>query len=250
MSSPRVVLVTGANRGIGFAILQALSTRSPSDQYLLGARDLVKGTSAIKALRQLGIEARIDAIQLDVTSDQSLRTAVKMIESKYHALDVLINSAGLALIPSAPDCSDYRSAFSAVYDTNVISVALTTQLFLPLLRRSPRGQVINVSSARGSLTLSSSPSTPPTVSMPYSISKTALNALTLEFDKLAENKDVEFQCIAPGHCKTAFNGFRGSRDPLDGAKVVVELVTAEKDGFPSGFWQMEEGDDEPKTIPW
>jgi NAD(P)-dependent dehydrogenase (short-subunit alcohol dehydrogenase family) len=164
---------------------------------------------------------------------------------------VLINNAGAAVIPSAPDFSDYRSAFSSVYDTNVTSVAITMQLFLPLLRKSPSSIIINVSSGRGSLGISSSGKMPPTVSMPYSISKTALNALTLEMAKFPENEGVQFHVIGPGHCKTEFNGYRGTRDPLEGANVVVELVNAEKGTVPNaGFWQTEGASKELVRIPW
>lgn len=251
MSSQRVVLITGANRGIGFAILQVLALRSPSDHYLLGCRDLSKGQAASQELRKLGVTALIGPIQMDVTSDESLRAAVQIVESKFGRLDVLINNAGAAVVPSAPDFSDYRSAFSTVYDTNVTSVALTMQLFLPLLRKSPSGIVINVSSARGSLGISSSGRMPPTVSIPYSVSKTALNALTLEMAKFPENQGVQFHVIGPGHCKTEFNGFRGTRDPLEGANVVVELVNAEKGTVPNaGFWQTEGASRELVRIPW
>jgi NAD(P)-dependent dehydrogenase (short-subunit alcohol dehydrogenase family) len=137
MSSHKVVLITGANRGIGFAILQALALRSPSGHYLLGCRDLAKGEAAVQELRKLGVKSPIGTLQIDVTSDDSLRAAVQTVESKFGRLDVLVNNAGAAVIPSAPDSSDYRSAFSTVYDTNVASVAITMQLFLPLLRNSP-----------------------------------------------------------------------------------------------------------------
>jgi NAD(P)-dependent dehydrogenase (short-subunit alcohol dehydrogenase family) len=81
---------------------------------------------------------------------------------------------------------------------------------------------------------------PSTVSIPYSVSKTALNALTLEMAKFPENEGVQFHVIGLGHCKTEFNGFRGLRDPLEGANVVVELVNAEKGTVPNaGFWQTE-----------
>jgi NAD(P)-dependent dehydrogenase (short-subunit alcohol dehydrogenase family) len=251
MPPNRAVLITGANRGIGFAILQALALRSPSDHYLLGCRDLLKGEAAIQELRKLGITSPIEPIQIDVTSDDSLRAAVQTVDSKFGCLDVLVNNAGAAVIPSAPDFSDYRSAFSAVYDTNVTSVAITTQLFLPLLRKSPSGIVINVSSGRGSLGISSSGKMPPTASIPYSISKTALNALTLEMAKFPENQDVQFQVVGPGHCKTEFNRYRGTRDPLEGANVVVELVNAEKGRVPNaGFWQTEGASKELVRIPW
>jgi NAD(P)-dependent dehydrogenase (short-subunit alcohol dehydrogenase family) len=156
MSSPRVVLVTGANRGIGLAVLPALALRSPSDHYFLGCRDRSKGEAAVQGLRKLGITAPVDPIQMDVTSDESLRAAFETVKSKFGHLDVLVDNAGAAVIPSTPDFSDYRSAFSTVYDTNVTSVAITMQLFLPLLRKSPSGTVINVSSARASSGISSS----------------------------------------------------------------------------------------------
>ena len=251
MSSNRVVLVTGANRGIGFAIVETLALRSPSDQYLLGCRDISKGEAAIQELRKLSIKSPIDAIQIDVTSDESLRAAVRTVESRFGHLDVLVNNAGAAIIPSVPDFSDYRSAFSSVFNTNVTSVAITMQLFLPLLRRSPSGIIINISSGRGSLEISSSGKMPPTVSIPYSVSKTALNALTLEMAKFPENEGVQFQVVGPGHCKTEFNGYRGTRDPLEGANVVVELVNAEKGTVPNaGFWQTEGASKELVRIPW
>jgi NAD(P)-dependent dehydrogenase (short-subunit alcohol dehydrogenase family) len=78
---------------------------------------------------------------------------------------------------------------------------------------------------------------PPPVSIPYSVSKTALNALTLEMAKLPEKEGVQFHVIGPGRCKTEFNGFRGTRDPLEGANVVVELVNAEK-GDVSKCWVL------------
>jgi NAD(P)-dependent dehydrogenase (short-subunit alcohol dehydrogenase family) len=81
---------------------------------------------------------------------------------------------------------------------------------------------------------------PPTVSIPYSVSKTALKALTLEMAKFPENEGVQFHVIGPGHCETEFNGFRGTRDPLEGANVVVELVNAEK-GHRSECWVLADG---------
>jgi len=97
MSSNRVVLVTGANRGIGFAIVETLALRSPSDQYLLGCRDISKGEAAIQELRKLSIKSPIDAIQIDVTSDESLRAAVRTVESRFGHLDVLVT---MPVLPS------------------------------------------------------------------------------------------------------------------------------------------------------
>lgn len=272
----RVILCTGANRGIGFAIVQALASHpdTANSVLLLGCRDANKGEEAIDQLRHSldaggsgGIASQLRVVTLDVTSDASIRAAVEEIDAKHGRLDVLINNAGYAAIPSAEDSAeDWRDVYARVYDTNVTSVALTMRFFLPLLRKSSfpsssstegrggggGGKIINVSSARGSVTLSATGVLPPTVSIPYSLSKTALNMLTVEMSRDPLNKDLEFHLVSPGHCKTAFNGFRGTRDPLEGANVVVELVrNTEKGRFKNaGFWETKGASRDLVEIPW
>ncbi|KIX02873.1 uncharacterized protein Z518_08816 [Rhinocladiella mackenziei CBS 650.93] len=253
-TKPRVILVTGANRGIGFAIIRALATHPETADgiFLLGCRDPEKGKEAIEQLHNLGITSPVHPVAIDVTSDASIKRAVEVVEQGHGRLDVLINNAGCGGIPSATDFSDWRDVYAQVYDTNVTSVALTTQFFLPLLRRSSHGgKVVSVSSRRGSITLSALGVLPPTVSIPYCLSKTALNMLTVEMSRDAANKDVEFQIVGPGHCKTAFNGYRGTRDPVEGANVVVELVRAEKGKYKNvGFWETQGADMNLVEIPW
>ena len=128
--------------------------------------------------------------------------------------------------------------YNQIFDTNVTSVGLLTSLCMPLLRNSTEARVINISSGRASVHNITSGNLPPTASIPYSVSKVALNILTLEMAKTYP--DVDFYAANPGHCKTAFNGYRGAKDPLDGARVVVELAMAEKNRFKPGFWQYEE----------
>lgn len=139
-------------------------------------------------------------------------------------------------------------------------MAVLTTTFLPLLQASslPYGaKVINVSSARGSLTRSTTENLPPTQAVAYSISKAALNALTVEFQKtedarvaalgvqswVAKDRRTRFFAVSPGHLKTAFNGYRGEKSPLESAEVVVRLVCFDFDGegkFRGGsFWEVE-----------
>ena len=243
----RVILVTGANRGIGFAIIQALAsqTETADSTFLLGCRDSKIGKEAIEQLDRLEIKAAIQEVVIDVTSDKSIFAALDTIQNQYGRLDVLINNAGYAAIPSSSDTSSWREIYAQVFDTNITSVAMVTQAFLPLLRDSPfgRGKVIQISSARGSITRSSEGLLPPTVSIPYVLSKTALNMLTVEMSRDEKNRDVEFAVVSPGHCRTAFNGFRGTRDPLEGANVVVELVRSEKGKYKNaGFWETQGSD--------
>ncbi|KAH8691631.1 hypothetical protein BGW36DRAFT_305552 [Talaromyces proteolyticus] len=246
--SSRLILITGANRGIGFATLQALSLKSPTDNFILACRQKEKGFEAVEQLRDFGIQSEIDVLEVDVTCDYSLISLAEKVKTKYGKLDVLINNAGVGLFHDS--FSEMRSTYNRTLDTNVTSVAMTIEVLSPLLRRSSRGQIINVSSARSSLELSSSGKLPPTKAIAYSLSKTALNMLTVEYAKIPENKDLIIQTVSPGHCKTAFNNYRGTKDPLDGAKVIVALLHSDTSMFGNGFWQMEEGEDVPVKIPW
>lgn len=111
---------------------------------------------------------------------------------------------------------------------------------------SPDAQIINISSARASLRLSSTRNLPPSTVISYSVSKTAVNALTVEYAN--SEPTIAFYAAIPGHCKTAFNGFKGKKDPLYGARVVVELVLAEKGKYENGFWQMEGDEKEASRV--
>jgi NAD(P)-dependent dehydrogenase (short-subunit alcohol dehydrogenase family) len=251
--SRKIILVTGANRGVGFAIAQALATNITGSTVLLACRDLQKGHEAAERLKDLTMAAsEIIPLALDVSSDTSIKAAAHFVSGTYGHLDALVNNAGYAEIPSKDDTSDWRKVYDKVLDVNVTSVALTTQNFLPLLRESPGGgQIINVSSARGSITNSASGKLPPSVSVAYCVSKAALNMLTVEMSRDLGNQNVEFQMVSPGHCKTAFNGFRGTRDPVEGANVVVELVKAGRGKYKNcGFWETRGASLELVEIPW
>ena len=252
-SSP-VVLITGAARGIGPAILTRLASdpRTQHLTFILGCRSQKAGQEPIASLSQPPHsipQATIDRmiiVELDLAQDKSIHRAVAEINSNYERLDVLINNSGIASIPKE-DISDFRDSFQQVFNINVTAVALLTSLLLPLLRASARvnptsgGRVINILSARGSTSRAAAGSLPPSVSVAYDTSKAALNRLTVGMAMAPENREagVEFQLVSPGHCKTAFNGFRGARDPLEGVTAVVEILGREKGwaGDGVGMWE-------------
>ncbi|KXT10441.1 hypothetical protein AC579_7897 [Pseudocercospora musae] len=242
----KIILVTGANRGIGFSIVQAVSLRSSDVTLLVAARTYTKAQDAVDQLRSHGVKAPLQPLELDVTQDDSVSKAVTSVGEKYGCLDVLINNAGIAPTTSSTDIPNFRSSWATVLDTNVTSIALVSTLFLPLLRASRDSKVLNVSSARGSLTLVTSGANPPTDKIAYSVSKAALNLLTVEMSHSVP--ELEWQVASPGWCKTAFNGFHGPKDPLQGAQVFVELALAAKEQYENGFWQFEDGKME--KVPW
>jgi NAD(P)-dependent dehydrogenase (short-subunit alcohol dehydrogenase family) len=128
-------------------------------------------------------------------------------------------------------------------------------------------KVINISSGRASLSLSSAGELPPTASVSYSVSKAGINALTVEMQKGEDERwdgevvgerggrgygRISFWAVNPGFCRTAFNGYRGTRDPVEGAEVVVRLVLDEEGLYGKrGFWQWDKGEEGGmKMVPW
>ncbi len=86
----KVVLVTGANKGLGYAVLQVAGAREPSTTtFILCSRDLEAGKKAKEQLAQEGVKAAIDVLQLDVTKDDQILEAVKYVTVKYGKLDGL-----------------------------------------------------------------------------------------------------------------------------------------------------------------
>ncbi|PVH73439.1 NAD(P)-binding protein [Cadophora sp. DSE1049] len=229
-----IVLITGANRGIGFSTVQALSLRYPTGTYIIGSRTLSSGEEAIQELRKLGIKANLEVVEIDVTKDSTIDAAVSWIGEKFGRLDVLVNNAGIALFPPSSSPKDIRENFNTTFNTNITSLYTVTLAFVPLLHLSPTPKVINISSGRASLTRSSDGKLPPTKKV-----EDALFEESRGDGKEAGRGKVEFFAANPGHCKTAFNGFKGTKDPLDGAEVVVRLVGGE--GTKGGFWEFEEG---------
>ena len=257
----KVILITGANRGIGLCIVQRIAQRAEGFRVLVASRDVSAAAEAISHLD--GLKVTLQPVALDVTSDDSIRPCLEDIESKHGKLDgkhsctenrkamltcqnlVLVNNAGIAFNP-ADDHTDFRSVYNRIFDTNITSVGLLTTLAMPLLLKSPDPRVINISSGRASIHNITTGTLPPTACLPYSVSKIALNGLTLELAKAYP--DVSFYAANPGHCKTAFNNYKGKKDPLEGARVVEELALAEKGVYDAGFWQCEDG--VMSEMPW
>ncbi|KAK6438116.1 hypothetical protein LTR95_005689 [Oleoguttula sp. CCFEE 5521] len=248
-----IVLVTGGSRGIGLSIVRGLAERATEGKIIVASRQKPAAEEVIAQLQNDRAKATFYPLALDVTDDDSIRAAVREVTSVFGHLDemlmpgslVLVNNAGIASTPAA-DFSDLRSTFNTTFNTNITSVALISHLFMPLLLESGNPKIINLSSGRASIHALTTGTLPPTASVPYSVSKTALNVLTLEMSKSFQQ--VVFYAATPGHCSTALNGFRGKRDPEEGAGVIVELAVAEKGKYSMGFWERVDG--EMREVPW
>ncbi|KPM35926.1 hypothetical protein AK830_g10655 [Neonectria ditissima] len=247
------ILVTGANRGIGYAIVQALSTHQPSSNIILACRSQSSAQEAIRTLRNENFSGLLDYVELDIENDASIQGAVTTIGAKFGSLDILINNAAKIEPPKSTSLADIRSASNACYNNMITSNVIVTRAFSLLLRKSPWPRVIMVSSARASMSRTANGDLPPAVNIDYCIAKAGLNMMTLQL-QAAENStgkasNITYWAVSPGHCKTAFNGYRGKKDPLEGAEPIIRLLETEREEVSGGtFWEYENG--EFKQVPW
>ncbi len=233
MNNTKVALVTGANKGIGFAIAQGLGAIGFC--VGVGARDDTRREQAVQQLRAAGADAF--GVALDVTSEESVAAAAAAIEHRTGRLDVLVNNAGIsgrtdagAQDPTTLDLDVVRT----VLDTNVFGVVRVTNAMLPLLRRAPSPRIVNMSSNMGSLTLQTGP-----ILAAYAPSKSMLNSVTAQYARALADTNIVVNAACPGYVATDFTGFNAPRTPEQGAAIAIRLATLPDDGPRGGFFDDE-----------
>jgi NAD(P)-dependent dehydrogenase (short-subunit alcohol dehydrogenase family) len=154
----KVAVITGANRGLGFATARLLG--GAGVRMIVGARSGPKGEEAVARLQREGVDA--EPLIIDVGSVASVHEAAARVEQRHGRVDILINNAGI--LPEATaenaDLPLDLDLFRESFETNVFGAVSVTKAFLPLLRKSASGRIVNISSTMGSLTDQSDPSSP------------------------------------------------------------------------------------------
>ena len=250
-------LITGGNKGIGKATARALAQKG--FRVWIGARDAGRGEEAAEELRG---EGDVSFVQLDVTDRSSIEAAVQVISAERDTLDVLVNNAGssnevtatfgVTIKPSELPEEKLRQ----LYDVNFFGPVAVTQAFLPLLRRSPAGRIVNVSSNLGSFALSTDEKSPVRAinTLGYRSSKAALNMATVQFAYELRDTPIKINAANPGLIATdltgqgngqKFAGRPGFGTPEDGARMIVTLATLPGDGPSGGFFDFSLG-----ALPW
>jgi NAD(P)-dependent dehydrogenase (short-subunit alcohol dehydrogenase family) len=242
MTTPKLALVTGANRGIGKEIARQLGQLDHT--VLVAARDAGRVRAAARALVDQGLDAR--PLELDVGDDASVAAAAKQVERDFGRLDVLVNNAGVIVSGDGPAVETTAEVLLATYDVNVAGVLRVTNAFLPLLRSAPSARVVNLTSELGSLALVGDPDGPQSAfrSVAYTTSKSALNAATVAFANELRDDGILVNAADPGHCATDMGGVDAPRTPAQGAAVAVRLATLGPDG-PTGQVHADGG-----RLPW
>lgn len=243
MSSKKIALITGANKGIGLETARQLGQQGIT--VLVGARDEAKGNRAAEELRKAGLDAH--GIVIDVNSVDSIQKAAARIERDYGRLDILVNNAGVMIDDQTKKPSEQSlDVWRKTFETNLFGLVATTQALLPLLRKSAGGRIVNLSSILGSIHFHATPGSPVyDMKLPaYNVSKSAVNAYTVQLAYELKDTPIKVNAAHPGWVKTDMGGEGATMDIPDGAKTSVALATIGVDGPNGAYMHMGE------TLPW
>jgi len=234
MTRKRQALVTGANKGIGFAIAKGLAVADMT--VWMGARDRARGEEAVAKLQDVGFDVRF--LEIDVADDASVRRAADTLGAEAGALDVLVNNAGILLDVTKPPSEVPIEDIKATFEVNLYGPIRVTQAFLPLLKSAEAARIVMMSSGVGSLTLITDPTSifSSVNLLDYTASKVALNAVTVSFAKELEPLGIKVNAVEPGHVQTDLNNNTGFISPDEGAVTAIRMALLDKDGPTGGFF--------------
>jgi NAD(P)-dependent dehydrogenase (short-subunit alcohol dehydrogenase family) len=246
--SQKIAFITGGNRGLGFQT--ALDLKDAGVKVVIGSRDLAQGEKAVEKLRAAGVDA--DLLQFDITKPADYQAAYEYFNSKYGRLDILVNNAGIAG-GTFPGTGPEHSASEVpsdllhkVFETNFFAQVALTDALLPLLKKSPAGRIVNLSSILGSLTLHADPKSPiyNAKSFAYDASKTALNAFTVHLAYELRDTNIKVNSAHPGWVKTDMGGDQAPMELSEGGKTSAALATLPDNGPSGGYFHQGQ------TLPW
>lgn len=198
------VLITGANKGIG---LETARQMLKNGNYVyLGSRNLKNGIQAVEKLKNEGFE-NIEAIQLDVTNQESVNAARIEIGNKTNVLDILINNAGINGGEQQNSLEYSVDSLKDVFETNFYGVIRVTQAFIDLMSKSNEPRIVNLSTGLASQTVASDTTSPfyPYKATGYQSSKTSLNMYTINLAYDLRETNFKVNSVCPGFTSTDIN---------------------------------------------
>jgi NAD(P)-dependent dehydrogenase (short-subunit alcohol dehydrogenase family) len=242
----KVALVTGSNRGIGFETARQLGQQGVS--VVVTARTEREAADAASKLRSEGIEA--EALALDVTKAADRAAAAEFIESRYGKLDILVNNAGVGPADGLIGLRASESTeeeLQSIFNVNLFALVALTREFLPLLKKSEAGRIVNLASILGSLTLQAMDPSPiaPLRKFAYNASKAAVNVFTIHLSAELKDTNIKVNSVYPGWVKTALGSDAAPMSVPDGAKTTVAVALLGSDS-PNGRFIHEIN----KELPW
>jgi NAD(P)-dependent dehydrogenase (short-subunit alcohol dehydrogenase family) len=229
----KIVLITGAHRGIGLEIGKQLLAKDFTVLFTL--RNMAIGRPIVDEIRKDYKKAWFH--QLDVSEEQSIADVVTYIDEACERIDVLINNAAILHDQNHASVQVSLPDIRETMETNLYGPMMVTRAMIPFLKKSDDPRVINISSTMGQL------STMGAGYGAYRISKTALNALTVILSKELAREGIKVNSMCPGWARTEMGGPGAPRSPEEGAETAVWLASS--GNIPSGKFFKDR-----KEIPW
>lgn len=242
-----IALITGGNRGLGLATAHLLAQQG--HEVIIRCRDERAGAQAAERLGSASGD--VTALTMDVTDPETIAAAAKWVESRHGKLDILVNNAGI--LPEATQTEPAEAVdstmFRTTYETNVFGPVAVLEAFLPLLRNSEGGRVVNVSTTMGSLADQTDPASPyyTTVVPAYQSSKAALNNITIALAKQLVDTPIKVVSVCPGFVRTDLTPINREQAPLtadEAAEIVCHAATLPEDAESGTFI------DSNGQVPW
>lgn len=225
MTDQKVAVVTGSSSGIGLETSLMLARNDYTTYATMRTPDkkvVIKTTEEKENLP-------IKVVQLDVTDDKSVKSAIDMINSESGRIDVLVNNAGYALGGALEDLS--MEEIKAQYETNLLGLIRVTQAVLPIMRRQKSGIIVNLSSAAGIFGIPGASA--------YTSTKFAVEGLSESIGYELEPFGIKVVLIEPGFVKTNFANAmvlaKNSQDPASPyLQMMQRIVTNSTEATKSG----------------
>lgn len=241
MPHSQIALITGANRGLGLETAKQLAphvgTIIITGRNQTQLDDISKGWS--------DSSTKLQTLVLDVENQNSINTAVQSVKEQYGKLDILINNAGVIVEGEWFNNTSTNVSMEHLvktYNVNLFGVVAVTQAFLPLIKKSQAGRIVNVSSILGSLNVQSDANSDKAVvkTFAYNSSKAALNSFTIHLADALKDTHIRVNSAHPGWVKTDMGTDMAPLEVEDGAKTMVELSLIDAQGPNGGFFHMGE----------
>lgn len=265
----RVVLITGANTGIGFQIVRALCSSDEAYNIIVGGRSLSKAQDAISsAVNEFpSSRSKLFPIQVDIEQDDSIKNAFNEVQSQFGKLDALVNNAGMCIMHQhRRQCSLTRSAgaqldpqfaagklterelWNQTWNINTVGTQVMTSTFIPLLLQTSDPRLIFISSGASTLAGTEDLAMPLNRYLPkgwpkrgfsiaaYRSAKCGLNMLMREWHRTLKEDGVKVWGISPGFLATGLGGNAealkkmGAGDPAVAGPFIRSVLEGERDG--------------------
>ncbi|KAI1171139.1 hypothetical protein F4777DRAFT_70204 [Nemania sp. FL0916] len=250
MEGCKIVLITGANNGIGYETVKAF-VESPNRYHIyLGSRSMEKGNSALEKVQAEypNTANNVELLQIDLHSDESIEQAFEVVKSAQGRLDILINNAGGGFDTEfLRGHISLRECFNKAYDLNVSGTNVVTWTFVPLLLKAVEPRILFVAGL-SQMTLAAEayfPTPPQPAGWPkkidfetigYRCSKTAMSMLMLDWNHKLKEDGIKVFSVNPGFCATGLGNVgadalraMGAEHPSEGARRLIAVAEGHRD---------------------